>query len=873
MKKTLLLLLIIFSINKIFSQDYKKTIDTYLSKEITKLKVNIEDIKEYAITDQYDSKKQGLTHIYINQLYNGISIFNSQVNFTIKNDKIIYATSNLEKNISSRIGETNPVITPITAIKKSTANLGINYTEDVKLIKKDKNNNYFFEKGNISEDPIRVRLFLKPVGDNDIKLVWEVLINNFSKGEWWNVYVDAINGEIVDKRNIVISCFSKKHLHEENPVKKVVEKPFSFEETIQTTLNGGNYNVYEFPAKHPEDSNRTLINNPSDDTASPYGWHDTNGVTGHEYTTTRGNNVLAHVDGNGDNTIGFQPDGGSTLSFDYPLNLNTAPTGYRNASVTNLFYVNNIMHDVWYHYGFDEAAGNFQSNNYSNGGVAGDYVIADAQDGSGTDNANFATPDDGSSPRMQMYLWKYPFIPKRVVVNSPSSLAGEYTATKSDFGYQMLSLPFDWKTGDLILADDGTTGIAQDGDGSSSLEGCNAYNSSIDYNGKIALIKRGNCNFDVKVQNAQDAGAIGAIIYQRAQLPTEANDEYYTYVNMTGTTGSINIPSLFISKNDALTFVNELTSGGTINVTMKEPETEKDRDGSLDNQIIAHEYTHGISTRLTGGPSNSGCLSSLEQMGEGWSDWAAYMMTLTSNSSATENLNLGEYVLWGAQLREAPYTTDMAENNYKYAYTNQVNGEVHSIGFVWSSILWDLTWKYIDQYGFDSNLYTGTGGNNKLMETVLLAMKMQPCDPNFITGRDAILAADEALSNGANACMIWEAFARRGVGFNASAGGNEDFSLPSPMPASCVTSSVKDINIKYTNIYPNPSNGLFTISTESIINNSTITITDVLGKIIYQEKKSINNKIEIDLSRYNHGIYYINIKNESINESHKIIIE
>lgn len=61
------------------------------------------------------------------------------------------------------------------------------------------------------------------------------------------------------------------------------------------------------------------------------------------------------------------------------------------------------MHDVWYHYGFDDASGNFQFNNYGRGGSGSDEVMAEAQDGSGTNNANFATPPDGQNPRMQMY--------------------------------------------------------------------------------------------------------------------------------------------------------------------------------------------------------------------------------------------------------------------------------------------------------------------------------------------------------------------------------------------------------------------------------------------------------------------------------------
>ena len=89
------------------------------------------------------------------------------------------------------------------------------------------------------------------------------------------------------------------------------------------------------------------------------------------------------------------------------MNLGDAPTTSTNqmAAVTNLFYLNNVIHDKLYRHGFNEAAGNFQTNNFGNGGAGSDSVRAEAQDGGGTSNANFATPADGSRPRMQMYLW------------------------------------------------------------------------------------------------------------------------------------------------------------------------------------------------------------------------------------------------------------------------------------------------------------------------------------------------------------------------------------------------------------------------------------------------------------------------------------
>lgn len=63
------------------------------------------------------------------------------------------------------------------------------------------------------------------------------------------------------------------------------------------------------------------------------------------------------------------------------------------------------IHLAFNRYGFTEVAGNFQQYNFGRGGREGDAVIANAQDGSGFNNANFMTPPDGTNGRMRMYLW------------------------------------------------------------------------------------------------------------------------------------------------------------------------------------------------------------------------------------------------------------------------------------------------------------------------------------------------------------------------------------------------------------------------------------------------------------------------------------
>ena len=153
----------------------------------------------------------------------------------------------------------------------------------------------------------------------------------------------------------------------------------------QAPLNPDAYRVYAIPDESPIHSTppspadgRVLVANPATANASPFGWHDTNGIAGAEFTTTQGNNVHAYTDIDANNTpdAGSSPDGGVTLDFLFPLDLTQAPATYRPASVTNLFYANNIIHDVLYLFCFDEASGNFQTINYGNSGLGKDYFFA-----------------------------------------------------------------------------------------------------------------------------------------------------------------------------------------------------------------------------------------------------------------------------------------------------------------------------------------------------------------------------------------------------------------------------------------------------------------------------------------------------------------
>ncbi len=159
--------------------------------------------------------------------------------------------------------------------------------------------------------------------------------------------------------------------------------------------------TYKIFPNHPGVTPQIVVSGPGAGNAqSPAGWVTNN--------TTIGNNVDAYLDRDNNNAAdaGGRPVS-ATKTFEYTADLAQAPTVSVNqmAAVTNLFYLNNVIHDKLYRHGFNEAAGNFQTNNFGKGGAGNDPVRAEAQDGGGTNNANFSTPADGSKPRMQMYIW------------------------------------------------------------------------------------------------------------------------------------------------------------------------------------------------------------------------------------------------------------------------------------------------------------------------------------------------------------------------------------------------------------------------------------------------------------------------------------
>jgi extracellular elastinolytic metalloproteinase len=205
---------------------------------------------------------------------------------------------------------------------------------------------------------------------------------------------------------------------------------------------------------------------------------------------------------------------------------------------------------------------------------------------------------------------------------------------------------------------------------------------------------------------------------------------------------------------------------------------------------VIHEYTHGLSNRLTGGPKNSGCLNLLESggMGEGWSDFYATAIRLKPTDTRKKDYSMGAWVNGNtAGIRNYLYSTSMTTNPQTYKSV-ELYSRVHPIGNIWASMLYEVLWNLIDKHGkndgdvpnFDND-GVPTDGKYLAMKLVLDGMALQPCNPNFVQARDAIIDADWALTGGANACEIWTAFAKRGLGEGAryqATGRLDSFKVP-----------------------------------------------------------------------------------------------
>lgn len=795
-------LLLFTSMAAFCQQDYKAQALELVKANAAKEHLSEDDLQNMTVANAYYDNLSGTVMAYVQQTYKGIGVYNGIQVFAFRNGQLVSQSGQRISKMANKVTEVNglPVLSPSDALRAAATHLNKTITQYITPLDVQENGRKMvFPALDIAQENITVQLLWVPADSGKVKLGWQVQVAPKGSIDHWLIRVDALNSKILGKDNFTVSCnFDNKHNHENDCIEV---KSFAANTTapqVQTiksvnAISSATYRVSPFPAESPQHPGGAIALRTDPwllasvgNNATTLKWHN-DGTT--DYPNTRGNNVYAQEDRDNSNSTFGSTAPSSTpdpaLTFDFPYN-STQPQSIvsQNMAITNLFYWNNIIHDVTYQYGFDEVSGNFQASNMGRGGLGNDYVIADAQDAGGTNNANFATPNDGGRPRMQMYLWNSR--PNGAMyVNAPSSMVGYKYAVESNF---VTNIPANTTPANKLAKTGTITGdvvLYNDGDVPTNHLACVSPSNPLAINGKIALIDRGGtCNFIDKVRNAQFYGAIGVIV---------ANNVSGTPITMgSNYDATITVPAVMISMEDGIAIKNALAASQTVNVTLSP------FDGDMDNGIMVHEYGHGVSNRLTGGPANSSCLQNAEQMGEGWSDYLALMIT-TNWATATVNdgansRGIGTYVVGqpinSGGIRQYPYSTNMSINPWTYAMlaSGTFGGESHYVGEIWCTALWHMTWNIIQQDNLiNTNLYNANaaGGNTAAFKLVMMGMKLQPCSPGFIDGRNAILKADTLLYNGKYSCSIWNAFAQRGMGAYASQGSSgsytdqmADFSMP-----------------------------------------------------------------------------------------------
>lgn len=491
-------------------------------------------------------------------------------------------------------------------------------------------------------------------------------------------------------------------------------------------------------------------------------------------TTTIGNNVQAYSDVVKPN--GLSPNTNDTTStstaantFDYAFDFSTTAGGSATntkAAITHMFYLVNFLHDWYYDAGFDEKSGNHQANNFGRGGKDKDALNAETEDYSGRNNANAATPSDGASPRIQMYIFSGP-TNASLNVTAPAPIAGvKSVGTAGEFGKDSFTL-----NGQVVLANDGT--------GADANDACEALSGVTD---KIVLVHRGNCSFVQKAQNVQKAGGTGIIITNVASSSSPNTPPF-----MGGTASDVNIPALSLAMADGQALEQAIASGVT--VTMQR-DIAHDLDGAMDTAVVSHEWGHVLSNRLVA-DGNGLDTNQAGGLGEGWGDFSAQMVMVKEDDiQVANNANWngvypsGAYAMSGGGsdfyygIRRVPYSTDMKKNPLTFKHIadgnplpNDVpvsfgedgsfNSEVHNTGEVWATMLWECYASLLRDSRF-----TFAQAQDRMKKYLVASLKLTPPSPTLLQARDAVLAAAYA-TDPKDFELFWKAFAKRGAGIGA----------------------------------------------------------------------------------------------------------
>ncbi len=212
-------------------------------------------------------------------------------------------------------------------------------------------------------------------------------------------------------------------------------------------------------------------------------------------------------------------------------------------------------------------------------------------------------------------------------------------------------------------------------------------------------------------------------------------------------------------------------------------------DGALDMSIVGHEYTHAISNRMIGGPDEGITSEQGGAMGESWGDLTAGEYMFEHNYSNGANpWAVGPYATGNKVTGIRDYAINENPLNYSDYGFDTTGAEVHADGEIWNGTMWEvrkaLVAKYDAAYPSTNKALnlkcaqatatstpmpaTQCPGNRRWLQLVFDGFLLQQGATSMLDARDSMLAADRMRFGGANQTALWDAFARRGMGSDAS---------------------------------------------------------------------------------------------------------
>ena len=312
---------------------------SYLDKNAAELGVTRADVTDLVVTSKYRSTHSGVTHVNLNQRFQELEVFGGHTTVNVAADgNVIFAGGSLVRALGAAPSGTVK-LEPTAAVEAAADALELEQPTDLRVLSASSGpaRETVVSDGGISDALIPLRLGWQPTADG-LRKAWQLVIDTSSDESLWNATVDAETGRLLnaddwttkDNANDLAATLARPSAS--NVRLSVFGSAVATAITPNPVNDGSSYNVFEFPKESPNDGPRTLVANPADANASPFGWHDTNGAAGAEFTTTQGNNAHAYLDQDSNNSpdFGGSPDGGAGLDFDFPIDLDEHAQNYRD---------------------------------------------------------------------------------------------------------------------------------------------------------------------------------------------------------------------------------------------------------------------------------------------------------------------------------------------------------------------------------------------------------------------------------------------------------------------------------------------------------------------------------------------------------------